>query len=331
MSNLVWADPALFKLGGLGADVDVVGVDEDVITWFKLHVAAMEVGVALLSLLSRLHAGFGRLKIHVPVTDEGIDGERGVVITDGDDFVCEGDGCVWMSSVNHVEWCEASRGGTVVVEGEFGTREMSVPVGLIGSDVVTDVGANVSICIFRLSVRLWVIRGAEVEKGSQLAKEFSPKLGSETWVAVGNECFGDAMETEDVILEDCCKLNGAVAHLGRNDVHVFRQTINEDTDGVVTLGGAGQTCHEVDGDGVPTESRNGERLKKAGRNERGGFVELAAMACTDVGGDVRIHARPPNMTSEDVHGGVFALMTREGSVVCVVQEAVTEVLVVRDA
>ena len=72
-------------------------------------------------------------------------------------------------------------------------------------------------------------------------------------------------------------------------------------------------------------------MKKAGRNERGGFVELAAVACTDVGGDVSIHAWPPNITSEDVHGGVLALMTREGGVVCVVEEAVTEVLVVRDA
>ncbi len=87
MSDLVRTDPTLFKLGGLCADIDVVGVDEDVITWFKLYVAAMEVGVPLLSLLSRLHAGLSCLEIHVPVTDEGIDGEGGVVITDGDDFV----------------------------------------------------------------------------------------------------------------------------------------------------------------------------------------------------------------------------------------------------
>ncbi len=139
------------------------------------------------------------------------------------------------------------------------------------------------------------------------------------------------MEAEDVVFEDRCKLNGAVAHLGRNDVHVFRQTINEDTDGVVTLGGAWQTSHEVDGYGVPTGGWNRKRLKQAGRDEGGGFVELAAVACTDVGGDVGIHAWPPNMTSEDVHGGVFALMTREGGVVCVVEEAVAEVRIVRDA
>jgi hypothetical protein len=92
-----------------------------------------------------------------------------------------------------------------------------------------------------------------------------------------------------------------------------------------------KTRHEVDRDGVPTGSWNGERLKEAGRDERGGFVELAGMTCTDIGGDVRIHAWPPNMTSEDVYGGVFAVMIREGSVVCVMQEAVTKVLVVRDA
>ena len=166
MSDLVWADPALFELGGFGADVDVLGVDEDVITRFKLDVTAVKVGVALLSLLSRLHAGFCRLKVHVPVTDEGINGERGVVIFHGDDFIGEGDGCVWMSPVNHVEGCEARCGGTVIVEGEFGTREMRIPVGLIRSDVVTDVGANVSVCILRLSVRLRVICGAEVEQGS---------------------------------------------------------------------------------------------------------------------------------------------------------------------
>ncbi len=59
MSDFVRPDPSLFKLGGLGADVDVVGIDVDVVTWFELYVAVMKVGVALLSLLSRFHAGLG--------------------------------------------------------------------------------------------------------------------------------------------------------------------------------------------------------------------------------------------------------------------------------
>ena len=112
---------------------------------------------------------------------------------------------------------------------------------------------------------------------------------------------------------------------------VLRQAIDEDTDGVMTVGGAWKSGHDVDRDGVPAGCRNGKRLKQTGRNERGWFVELAAVAGTDVGGDVCIHAWPPNMTSEDVHCCVFALMSRKRGVVCIVEKAVAEVRVVRDA
>ena len=96
----------------------------------------------------------------MPVPDEGVDGEWGVVIADGDDFIGECDRSVRVAPVNHVEWGETSSRGTVVVEGEFCTCEVSVPVGLIGRDVVTDVSSNVAICILCLSVRLWVVCGA---------------------------------------------------------------------------------------------------------------------------------------------------------------------------
>ncbi len=72
-------------------------------------------------------------------------------------------------------------------------------------------------------------------------------------------------------------------------------------------------------------------MKEAGRDERGGFVELAAVACAYIRGDVGSHAWPPNMSSEDVHGRVLPLMTRKWRVVCVVEEAVAKVGVVRNA
>ncbi len=50
-------------------------------------------------------------------------------------------------------------------------------------------------------------------------------------------------------------------------------------------------------------------MKEDGRNERGGCVEGAAVARAYIRGDVGSHAWPPNMSSKDVQGRVFALMT----------------------
>ena len=190
---------------------------------------------------------------------------------------------------------------------------------------------DVTISVFRLSVSLWMVSCTEVEERSQLAEEFSPEVGSETWVTIGDEGFGNAVKTEDVVLEDRGKLDGAVAHFCRNDVDVFGQTIDKDTNGVMTLGGAGKSGHEVNGDGVPTGCRNGKRLKEAGRNERRWFVELAAVACADIRIDVGSHAWPPNVSRKDVHSRVLPLMTRKWRVVCVMEEAVAKIVVVRNA
>ena len=96
-------DPSLFEFGRPSADVDVMCVDVDQVPGLELDVAAMLVGVALLSLLRRFHAGFGRLEVHMPVSDEGVDGEGGVVIVDGDEFIGECDRSVRVAPVNHVE------------------------------------------------------------------------------------------------------------------------------------------------------------------------------------------------------------------------------------
>ena len=145
---------------------------------------------------------------------------------------------------------------------------MCVPVGLIGRDVVTDVGTNVAIRILCLSVRLRVVSGVEIEEGSQLAEEFFPKVGSEAWIAVGDECLGDAMEAEDVVPEECSELYCAVVHLGGDNVDVLGEAINEDTYSVVTFGCAWEAGHEVNRDGVPACCWNGEGLEKAGGNQR---------------------------------------------------------------
>ena len=47
VSDFVRPDPSLFELGRFGADVDVVGIDVDVVTGFELDVVAMLVRVAL--------------------------------------------------------------------------------------------------------------------------------------------------------------------------------------------------------------------------------------------------------------------------------------------
>ena len=135
------------------------------------------------------------------------------------------------------------------------------------------------------------------------------KFGSEAWIAVGDACLGNAVKTEDVVAEESGELDGAVAHFGRNNVNVLGETIDEDADSIVALGCAWKTGHEVDGDGVPTGCRDGKRLEQAGRNEGRRLVELTAVACADVGSDVGRHAWPPNMSSKDVEGRVFALMT----------------------
>ena len=147
-------DPSLFEFGRPSADVDVMCVDVDQVPGLELDVAAIEIRVALLSLLSRFHSGFGGLQVHAPVPYEGVDGERGVVITNRDKFICECDWSVGVATVDHVEWSETSSGGAVVVEREFRACEVSIPIRLVGCDVVADVGTDVAVRIFRLSVRL---------------------------------------------------------------------------------------------------------------------------------------------------------------------------------
>ena len=114
-------------------------------------------------------------------------------------------------------------------------------------------------------------------------------------------------------------------------MNVLGETIDEDAYGIVALGCAWETGHEVDGDGVPKGRRYGKRLEKAGRNEERRFVELAAVAGPDIGCHVGSHAWPPNMSSQDVQSCVFALMSRERRVVSVVKEAVAKVLVIGNA
>ena len=109
----------------------------------------------------------------------------------------------------------------MVVECKFRAREVSIPICLIGSDVVADVGTDVAVCILCLPVRLRVVSGAEIEEGAQLTEEFSPKIRSEAWIAVGDECLGDTMKAEDVVSEKSGELHGAVVHLGGDDVDVF--------------------------------------------------------------------------------------------------------------
>jgi hypothetical protein len=72
-------------------------------------------------------------------------------------------------------------------------------------------------------------------------------------------------------------------------------------------------------------------LEQADGNEGRWLVELAAVACSDIGCHVGSHAWPPNMSSKDVQGCVFALMSRERRIVSVVKEAVAKVLVVGNA
>jgi hypothetical protein len=55
------------------------------------------------------------------------------------------------------------------------------------------------------------------------------------------------------------------------------------------------------------------------------------VACSDIRCDVGSHVWPPYVTGEDVEGGVFTLVSGEGSVVGVVEEAMTKVFVVGDA
>jgi hypothetical protein len=205
---------------------------------------------------------------------------------------------------------------------------VSIPVRLVESDVVADVCTDVAVGILCLSVRLRVVSGAEIEEGTELTEELSPKIRSEFWVAIGDECLGDAMEAEDVVTEECSELDCAVVHLGGDNVDVFGGAINQGTYSVVTFGCSWEAGHEVDRDGVPTGFWYGEGLEKAGGNQRRWFIDLAAVACPYIGSNVGRHAWPPKVSSENVQGSVLALVSRKRRVVCVVKEAMSKVLVV---
>jgi hypothetical protein len=154
----------LLDLGRQGADDDVVSINVDQIT--GLDITAMLIRVALLSLLSRFHAGLDGLEVRVPVLDEGVDSEWSFVVTNRDNFVGECDRSIGVATVDHIEGCKASCGGAVVVEGKIRTREVGIPVCLVGRDVVAYVGTDVAVGILCLSVCLRVVSGAEVEEGA---------------------------------------------------------------------------------------------------------------------------------------------------------------------
>ncbi len=100
-----------------------------------------------------------------------------------------------------------------------------------------------------------------------MSEEFSPEIRREFGVTIGDECFGDPVEAEDVVTEECSEVNGAVVHFGGDDVDVLREAINQNTDGVVTFGCLWEASHKVDRDRVPTCRGDGQWLEEAGRDK----------------------------------------------------------------
>jgi hypothetical protein len=61
---------------------------------------------------------------------------------------------------------------------------MLVPILLVRVDVVPEVGPDVTVDIFSLTICLGVVGRAEVEVCSEGAEEFLPKPRCEAWVTV---------------------------------------------------------------------------------------------------------------------------------------------------
>jgi hypothetical protein len=194
--------------------------------------------------------------VHVPVFDEVHDGERCVVRMNRCDLVGEREWCVRVLAVDHVECCEPSGGGTVVVEVEFRTYEVLIPILMVRIDVVAKVSSNVTDCILRLPIRLWMVGSAEVEVCTEGVEEFLPEARSETWVPILKERQWHSVKSEDVVTEEGSELNGRDGHLGRDDVNVFGESIHKDSNGVMSSSCLRERGHEVYGDGVPTLVRD---------------------------------------------------------------------------
>ena len=72
-------------------------------------------------------------------------------------------------------------------------------------------------------------------------------------------------------------------------------------------------------------------LEETSGGEGCGFVNLTAVACADVGCDIRGHARPPCVARDDLECGVLPLVTSVWSVVSLMEDGLAEGGVVGDA
>ena len=133
----------------------------------------------------------------------------------------------------------------MVVESKLCACKVLIPILLIGVDVVAEVGADVAVCVFRLSVGLRVIGCTEVEMCTEGFEENGPEVRCETRVTIRDERQRHAVEAKDVVPEDGGELNRGDGHLCWDDVDVLGQAVNEDSDGVVSPSCFGECGHEV--------------------------------------------------------------------------------------
>jgi hypothetical protein len=135
----------------------------------------------------------------------------------------------------------------------------------------------------RLSIRLWVEHGSELQLDTDQGEQFLPKVVGEDWVPVTNNGAQDAVESNHYVEEDLGHSRRCIWMFERQEVSRFGKWVHHREDDRFPLD-LGQPFHEFDCNVSPHCCRNIQGLQGTRRVELFRFVALAHLTFMDIPG-----------------------------------------------
>ena len=189
-------------------------------------------------------------------------------------------------------------------------RKAPTPGGGVARAVAAECVFKRLVGSFCLSVRLRMISRREADRGPNSPTKVLPHLRGELRTTVRYNVLGDTVQTDNVESKQighlCCRRE----FRERNVVDRLGEPVHYSQDGVATFGRR-ESRDEVHGNVRPGTARNVQGVKKAGWSSVLVLIAGADVTGGDEGLDVRVQARPPEATADELRSSGSTRMTGE--------------------
>lgn len=140
---------------------------------------------------------------------------------------------IGLHAVQGLEWSAVDRRMEGRVVPKLRRRKLAPPAAQRVVDRASEVHLHALVDALALTVGLRVVRGGVEQFGARRGEQLTPKRAGEDPITVGDDGVGEAVELDDVVLEDACHLRGVERVAKRNKVRELCQSIDHHHDRVV--------------------------------------------------------------------------------------------------